>query len=378
MPSVSATIWACIVRVPCPISVEATRIRAPRSVSSSDAFEASLTSPPPVKPEPWKNRAIPMPRLLPESSRRRRLKSVRRTASRSTATALQSRPSFWPVAVVSPGREALNSRRRAEAAERAVGRSVVHRHASANAHGGAAVGAGRVQDPARENDGGEGGVSAAVQQHVDVHGGQPAVFRYAGPMPDDAGMPLGRGEHVLVAVVDHLDRPTGLQGEQAGVPGDHRGVLFLAAEAAPRLRLDDADLLGRKAEQHAERLVDVIRALERAVDRHAAVLRHGDGAVGLDIELLLEADTVLAFDDEVRLPESVFELPLLDRDLLESLRRRGGVIDRLGGPVFDRDPRGGELLLVLVREQQDRFRGVAHLALGQARVLLLASGGHTQ
>src|SRR6202162_5749078 len=235
MPSVSATIWACIVRVPCPISVEATRIRAPRSVSSSDAFEASLTSPPPVKPEPWKNRAIPMPRLLPESSRRRRLKSVRRTASRSTATA------------------------------------------------------------------------------------QPSVFLYAGPMPDDAGMPLGRGEHVLGAVVDHLDRPTGLQGEQAGVRGDHRGVLFLAAEAAPRLRLDDADLLGRKAEQHAERLVDVIRALERAVDRHAAVLRHGDGAVGLDIELLLEADTVLAFDDEVRLPESVFELPLLDRDLLESL-----------------------------------------------------------
>ena len=60
-PSVSATICACIVRVPCPISVLATRMRAPRSVSASDAFDASLTSPPPVKPEPWKNSDSPMP-----------------------------------------------------------------------------------------------------------------------------------------------------------------------------------------------------------------------------------------------------------------------------------------------------------------------------
>ncbi len=119
MPRVSATIWACIVRVPWPISVEATRMRAPPGVSSSDAFEASLTSPPPVKPEPWKKSASPMPRSLPESSLRRRLKSVRRTASRSTGSALQSLPSFWPVAVVSPVRNALTSRRRTGSMPRA-------------------------------------------------------------------------------------------------------------------------------------------------------------------------------------------------------------------------------------------------------------------
>ena len=51
-PSVSATICACIVRVPWPISVLADAIRTPRSVSASEAFDASLTSPPPVKPEP--------------------------------------------------------------------------------------------------------------------------------------------------------------------------------------------------------------------------------------------------------------------------------------------------------------------------------------
>ena len=39
----SATICACIVRVPWPISVLATRIRAPRSVSAIDAFDVIQT-----------------------------------------------------------------------------------------------------------------------------------------------------------------------------------------------------------------------------------------------------------------------------------------------------------------------------------------------
>ena len=34
---------------------------APRSVSASEAFDASFTSPPPVKPDPWKNSERPMP-----------------------------------------------------------------------------------------------------------------------------------------------------------------------------------------------------------------------------------------------------------------------------------------------------------------------------
>ena len=105
MPSVSATICASIVRVPWPISVLATRIRAPRSVSASDAFDASLISPPPVKPEPWKNSERPRPRDVfgrvrlasrPREPRERLaplLKSVRFTASRSTCSALQSLPS---------------------------------------------------------------------------------------------------------------------------------------------------------------------------------------------------------------------------------------------------------------------------------------------
>jgi hypothetical protein len=40
-PSVSATICACIVRVPWPISVLDTRIRAPRAVKASRACDAA-------------------------------------------------------------------------------------------------------------------------------------------------------------------------------------------------------------------------------------------------------------------------------------------------------------------------------------------------
>jgi hypothetical protein len=52
MPSESATICACMVRVPCPISALPTRMRTPRSVVQRAAREASFTSPLPVNPAP--------------------------------------------------------------------------------------------------------------------------------------------------------------------------------------------------------------------------------------------------------------------------------------------------------------------------------------
>ena len=81
--------------------------------------------------------------------------------------------------------------------------------------------------------------------------------------------------------------------------GEDRGVLLLAAEAAAGLRLDHLGLRVGQQERAAERLVDVVRALERAVDGHSAVVAgHGDHRVVLDVQLLLVADPVLAFDHE--------------------------------------------------------------------------------
>ena len=111
-PSTSATICAWTVRAPWPISVLAVRMRTPRRVSSSEAFDASFTSPAPVNPHPWKKRDRPMPRPVPASAVRRSRKPVRATASSSTRRALQSGPITWPVAVRSPGRSALTRRTR--------------------------------------------------------------------------------------------------------------------------------------------------------------------------------------------------------------------------------------------------------------------------
>ena len=65
-----------------------------------------------------------------------------------------------------------------------------------------------------------------------------------GPMPRPRRMPLGGRDHVFGAVVDHLDRPARLPREQRRMPGDQRWILFLAAEAAARLHLHDANLVG--------------------------------------------------------------------------------------------------------------------------------------
>ena len=86
---------------------------------------------------------------------------------------------------------------------------------------------------------------------------------------------------------------------------DDRGVLLLAAEPATRLGLDDPRLGVGESERPLHRLVDVVRALQRAVDGHTAVLAgDGDHRVVLDVELLLVPDPVLALQDEVGLGEA--------------------------------------------------------------------------
>ena len=94
---------------------------------------------------------------------------------------------------------------------------------------------------------------------------------------------------------------------------DDRGVLLLAAEPAAGLRLDDLRLLVRQVECPLQRLVDVVRALERAVDRHAAVVaRDGDHRVVLDVELLLVADAIGPLEDDVGLVEPGVEVAARD------------------------------------------------------------------
>ena len=113
-------------------------------------------------------------------------------------------------------------------------------------------------------------------------------------------MALGGRRDVLVAVVDHAHRPLRLERQQRRVDRHDRGVLLLAAEAAAGLGLDHDRLAVGQGQRALERGMDVVGALERAVDGDAAVrARDRDHALVLDVQLLLVADPVGALDDQV-------------------------------------------------------------------------------
>src|SRR5580700_4510814 len=75
-----------------------------------------------------------------------------------------------------------NTLRRTEAAKRAMRRISGREGAAADAHVGAGIGAGRVNGAARENDGGERGISSSVDIEIDFHRYQFAVACDAGAM----------------------------------------------------------------------------------------------------------------------------------------------------------------------------------------------------
>ncbi len=287
--SASATSCGKIVLVPCPISVEATRISIrPSAVSSTDATEARWTSPDPVNPAPCQASARPIPLAsrsrpvrngesgtIPAPARRPRAVPCRaRSRSNSPASAARSRTSSPAtlraqdlagrrrvadrVDVPSPDLERADPERlgdpvevglggelglwRAESTERAVRRRVRARRAGADPDVRAAIRAAGMDRAPRQDHGRQRAVGAAVHHDLDVLGDQAAVPGHAGPVADDRRVALGRGREVLVAVVDHPHRPTGLPGQQRRVQRDHRRVLLLATEPAAGLRLDDPRL----------------------------------------------------------------------------------------------------------------------------------------
>ena len=90
------------------------------------------------------------------------------------------------------------------------------------------------------------------------------------------------------------------QRQQRRMRRDHRRIFFLAAESAARFRLHHANAIFRQTEQRHQRLVHVIRALQRSPHRHAFRLaRLRDHSLRLDVKLLLRAGFVFAFHDKI-------------------------------------------------------------------------------
>ena len=219
---------------------------AARRSARSDAFDASLTSPPPVKPG-----AVKEEREADAATVRRRATRVRQPAAHERRSA--SPPCGAPRGRCNPcrgadrwrscrpARSALISRTRTgsrprRSAMRSMWTSVancdcgapnprnapfggvlviVARRANANVI--AAIRAARVNHPARQHDGAERGVGAAVEHGVDVDRGQASVARHAGAVADHRRMALRRRQHVLDAVVDQLDRTPRLARQQRRV-----------------------------------------------------------------------------------------------------------------------------------------------------------------
>ncbi len=116
-----ATSCGKIVLVPCPISVEAVRIRIrPSPVISRLATEPIFSSPEPVNPAPCQPSARPIPRatrapagLAARSAAvraRARSNSDASAARSSTSSPAASAPRTWLVAVTPPGRYTLRRR----------------------------------------------------------------------------------------------------------------------------------------------------------------------------------------------------------------------------------------------------------------------------
>ncbi len=165
---------------------------------------------------------------------------------------------------------------------------------------------------------------------------------------------------------------------------EQRRVLFLAAEAAARLGLDDADFFFGQVEEFHQSLVDVVGALHRAAHGDPAFgARLGDDAVGLDVELLLRARAVLALDDDhfVRVP-NLFDVPLLDEEGLEDVvfapddcfgRESFLDVEDAGQRLYldaDGAARLFEQILVRVREQEDGLFGVVDERLGKVGLVV--------
>ena len=152
--------------------------------------------------------------------------------------------------------------------------------------------------------------------------------------------------------------------------GDDRRILLLAAEPAARLHLHDAHAIGGQAEDGLERLLHVVGALKRAEQRDAIVFRHGDHAVRLDVGVLLVTHAVFALDDEIRRAETGLDVALVDRNRLEDGGRGQRIEDRRILLVLNLDASLQQPLAILMRQQQDWLRRMAHFTLGQARLVV--------
>src|SRR6187402_264220 len=241
----------------------------------------------------------------------------------------------------------------------------------------------RVNRAPRKNDGRERGVGATVDGKFDLSAQQLAVARNRRFMPRSRRMAFRCRGHIFATVVTDFYGASGLLRQKRRMRSNHGREIFLATEGSTGLGLDHAALIFGQIEGHHQSMVQVVRALQRAVYGHAlffAVLRNA--SVVFNVELLLRAGAVLAFNDEGGIVPNRIDVALLHHIALE-----GVVFSPHDGvhplALFDCEDRGPWLVLNLdggnslrkprairMGEQENRLFGMVDELIGEAGMVL--------
>src|SRR5439155_14310770 len=112
-------------------------------------------------------------------------------------------------------------------------------------------------------------------------------------------MALAGADHVVVAVGAQLHRPAGGSREQRGGDRIHRGLRFLAAEAAAEAPQLDRHRGVGKVERRGREMLDLGRMLGRRIELQlAALARDRERHLSFEIEMLLYAASLLAGESQ--------------------------------------------------------------------------------
>ena len=192
--------------------------------------------------------------------------------------------------------------RRSKAPKRPVRRSVCRHRLPANADVRPIIRTTRVNCAPRQDYGRQRRICAAINREVDFPTQNFSVLADRGAVTRARRMTFRSRRHVFQAVIDDFHRPSRLHGQKRRVARNDRGIIFLAAESAAGLSLHDTNFLCRQIAQRHQRLVYVIRTLQRTPHRDSLLAIEGrNHPVVFDVKLLLRARGVLAFDDVVGL-----------------------------------------------------------------------------
>ncbi len=181
--------------------------------------------------------------------------------------------------------------RGAEPAEGRVGRQVRPAAGSGDPDVGDGVGVGGVEQRALEDRRREVGRAAGVLQQRRLVGHEPPVRIQAEAEVRGVRVPLSGDPHVVPAIRGHPDRSAGRDSAQGGERGPRRGLLLLAAEAAPQSRDLELDEVHRQTGHGRHRPLGRTRRLRGGVHQQPAVVAwDGQRAVRLEVGVLLGAE----------------------------------------------------------------------------------------